>query len=649
MQSGFPTANLPRSADTAAAVDRHSATGRPSGDAARRHDNTDSTRESAFSDMVETARSTEATPVRKPAGQAKAGERAVPSDAANTGNAPASGQPAPAPATDAPADVQDMAATGQKQTQAKSAEADKPAAPQPASTPDLAGAQTGSTSLAPTAPASGSNATSAPVPAAQTQPAPDSAPATTEPRSGTTPVTPAASEAARTPDRVISTTAEASPDATRSQGGTATPVQAPENRSGQPSIAPPGNSAPTGTAAPQDNTASADAATPSAVRGSDAAPADAPATPAPTKSATPTPPGGTPGAQVQVALAGKQTTAPATTARSVVSKPDPAMQAAGTTPAADGASGTTGKAPVETGTPASGSTATTASAENTAQQAGQTQAPLREASHRPAILETGGNTASAKSSNGKSAAPAGQRVPTTPTGQGSAQSNATVESTNVTPVSPQRDPSAPAMSPLMQALAQPAGTADQAPVQPLEIDADATQSDAEIQLNRTGDVRAPVDRAGANLPRFAPHTAQHLAGQITRQFNNGQRVFDIRLDPAELGKVDVRLELRADNRVHAVLSAERPETLAELQRAARDLERSLNEAGLELAEEGLTFQLRDEGGDTPGSQRDPSATTMPIFAEGGEIGLTDEATAPIVQQSKYGFLLSRRSGVDMRV
>lgn len=201
----------------------------------------------------------------------------------------------------------------------------------------------------------------------------------------------------------------------------------------------------------------------------------------------------------------------------------------------------------------------------------------------------------------------------------------------------------------MQALAQPAGGADQAPVQPLEIDADAAQSDAEIQLNRTGDVRASVDRAGASLPRFAPHTAQHLAGQITRQFNNGQRVFDIRLDPAELGKVDVRLELRADNRVHAVLSAERPETLAELQRAARDLERSLNEAGLELAEEGLTFQLRDEGGDTPGSQRDPSATTMPIFAEGGEIGLTDEATAPIVQQSKYGFLLSRRSGVDMRV
>jgi len=205
------------------------------------------------------------------------------------------------------------------------------------------------------------------------------------------------------------------------------------------------------------------------------------------------------------------------------------------------------------------------------------------------------------------------------------------------------------MSPLMQALAQPAGTADQTPVQPLEIDADAAQSDAEIQLSRTGDVRASADRAGANLPRFAPHTAQHLAGQITRQFNNGQRVFDIRLDPAELGKVDVRLELRADNRVHAVLSAERPETLAELQRAARDLERSLNEAGLELAEDGLTFQMRDEGGDTPGSQRDSSATTMPIFAEGGGSGLTDEATAPIVQQSKYGFLLSRRSGVDMRV
>lgn len=633
MQSGFPTANLPRSADTAAAVDRPGAAGRPAGDAARRHDDADAPRESAFSDMVETARSTEETPVRKPAGQAKAGERAIPSDAANTGNTPASGQsgpapasgpPAPASATDAPADVQDMAAAGQKQTQTTSAETGKPAAPQPAlqqiaAQPAPQTAQAASTGTAGTAPAPASGNTVVPAPAA--------------------------AGAAQTPDSATDLATRAAPASANAQSGTSanSTTAAPAQNTGQATA--PTATGPASNSSPgsQPGTAAPDRAHEPAKQAATAKTAEtgAAAKAAITASSSPAASGTTPGKPAQTANAGTQT---ATPAQPGVASPAASENAAASSGPAT-TSGVQAGAQTQAATPGS-ATATTA---NATPQTGQAPAPLRETSHRPAILETGGNSANAKSSNGKSAAPAGQRVSTTPTGQGSVQSNGTVEGSNVASTVQQRDPNVSAMSPLMQALAQPAGNADQTPVQPLEIDADAAQSDAEIQLSRTGDVRASADRAGANLPRFAPHTAQHLAGQITRQFNNGQRVFDIRLDPAELGKVDVRLELRADNRVHAVLSAERPETLAELQRAARDLERSLNEAGLELAEEGLTFQMRDEGGDTPGSQRDPSATTMPIFAEGGETGLTDEATAPVVQQSKYGFLLSRRSGVDMRV
>lgn len=642
MQSGFPTANLPRSADTAAAVDRHSATGRPSGD-------TDSARESAFSDMVETARSTEETPVRKPAGQAKAGERAVPSDTLNTGNTdntgnapaaghsgntPASGQPAPAPATEAPADVQDVTATSQKPARGKSAETGRPAAAQPA---------VQQTAAQPTA---------QPAQAASAVP-PGTAPATAAPGNTAVPAA-AADGAAQAPDSTTAEATRAAPASVNTQSGTsAKSATAAQVQNTGPATAPTvTNPASNSTPGSQPGADAPDLATEPAKQASTAKTADTDtasktANTAPSASPTPDASGTRPDKPVQTANAGTQT--------AKLAQPDATSPAASESAAASSGSAMTSAMPTGAQTQAATAGATTAAATTATanampqQQTGQAPAPLRETPRGPAILETGGNSASAKSSSGKSAAPSGQRVSTPPTGQGSVQSNATVDGSNVTPVSPQRDPNAPTMSPLMQALAQPAGSAEQAPVQPLEISADAAQSDAEIQLNRTGDVRAPVDRAGANLPRFAPHTAQHLAGQITRQFNNGQRVFDIRLDPAELGKVDVRLELRADNRVHAVLSAERPETLAELQRAARDLERSLNEAGLELAEEGLTFQLSDEGGDTPGSQRDPSATTMPIFAEGGEIGLTDEATAPIVQQSKYGFLLSRRSGVDMRV
>ena len=368
-----------------------------------------------------------------------------------------------------------------------------------------------------------------------------------------------------------------------------------------------------------------------------------------------------------------------TTAQSGISLPDAASPAgqtaasqAGQAAAAQASPGPAapGDKPVTAGkargqgsntAPASGTTATsTASGKTPAANPGaatsgaaaepatpETPAPLREGR---AILESG-KSAGLAGTGRKTAGAQGQSAPSTGAAQSATQAAAAPATSETRPdaaIQLPRETAPGAQSPLGQLLAANNTPGDAS--QTLQtVEADPAQTDAEIQLNRaTADARAGVDRASSNLPRFAPHTAQNLAGQITRNFNNGQRVFDIRLDPAELGKVDVRLELRADNRVHAVLTAERPETLAELQRAARDLERSLNDAGLELAEDGLSFQMSEDG-QTSGSDEDTPGTSMPIFADGGESGLTAETAAPVVQQSRYGFLLTRREGVDMRV
>jgi flagellar hook-length control protein FliK len=150
------------------------------------------------------------------------------------------------------------------------------------------------------------------------------------------------------------------------------------------------------------------------------------------------------------------------------------------------------------------------------------------------------------------------------------------------------------------------------------------------------------------MQRFTPHTTTQLAGQITKQVANGNRVFDIRLDPAELGKVDVRIELRADNRVHAVLTVERPETLNELQRSARDLERSLAEAGLELDENGLSFQMNDGQNPADDEGRD-KGEALPIFTQTNELAQRAEDELSSRPRSAYGFLLSGRTGVDLQV
>lgn len=202
-------------------------------------------------------------------------------------------------------------------------------------------------------------------------------------------------------------------------------------------------------------------------------------------------------------------------------------------------------------------------------------------------------------------------------------------------------PITPLPAALGEAQAQQAARLDGA-----SLDA-AVQADADFNLSRL-EGRMAADRTGSQLHRFTPHTTTQLAGQITKHVSNGNRVFDIRLDPAELGKVDVRIELRADNRVHAVLTVERPETLNELQRSARDLERSLAEAGLELDEDGLSFQMND-GQDPAGDDDRDTGDALPVFTQTNELARRAEDELSARPRSAYGFLLSGRTGVDVQV
>ncbi|MDB5374945.1 MAG: hypothetical protein JWP04_3587 [Belnapia sp.] len=74
----------------------------------------------------------------------------------------------------------------------------------------------------------------------------------------------------------------------------------------------------------------------------------------------------------------------------------------------------------------------------------------------------------------------------------------------------------------------------------------------------------------------------------------------VALEPESLGRVEIRIERGADGEAASVrVLAERPETLALLQRDARDLDRALVQAGIALADGAMQFGLT---GDDRGSQ-----------------------------------------------
>ncbi len=106
-----------------------------------------------------------------------------------------------------------------------------------------------------------------------------------------------------------------------------------------------------------------------------------------------------------------------------------------------------------------------------------------------------------------------------------------------------------------------------------------------------------------HLARSAPPSAQ-VAREIVRQFDGETTRFELRLDPPELGRVEVKLEVTRDHKVTAVIAADSPQALTELARHARELEQSLQSAGLELSENGLSFDLRQSREDAQDASGD---------------------------------------------
>jgi hypothetical protein len=100
-------------------------------------------------------------------------------------------------------------------------------------------------------------------------------------------------------------------------------------------------------------------------------------------------------------------------------------------------------------------------------------------------------------------------------------------------------------------------------------------------------------------PRFTvPQQAvvDQVSVQITKAIKDGVDRINIQLRPEHMGRVDVRLEVNADGRVQASVTADNKGTLDMLQRDSRELERALQQAGLQTDTGSLNFSLRGQSG-----------------------------------------------------
>jgi flagellar hook-length control protein FliK len=132
-----------------------------------------------------------------------------------------------------------------------------------------------------------------------------------------------------------------------------------------------------------------------------------------------------------------------------------------------------------------------------------------------------------------------------------------------------------------------------------------------------------------------------LAVEIAARAQSGRNHFEIRLDPPELGKIHVSLDVDKSGQVTSRLVVDRAETLDALRRDAANLERALQDAGLKTGDNGMQFTLRDQSF----AGRDEGFTPASM----ARLVVPDPELATVEAAAGYGPLTRAGGGVDIRV
>jgi len=140
----------------------------------------------------------------------------------------------------------------------------------------------------------------------------------------------------------------------------------------------------------------------------------------------------------------------------------------------------------------------------------------------------------------------------------------------------------------------------------------------------TTNVQATQATAVAQAARASQHqpqqpAAQQVAVTIARAVRDGADRIEMQLHPAELGRVDVKMELGHDGRIMAVISAEKTETLESLRRDVHQLEKALADAGFDMNQGSFQFEENDQrqagSGNSDGSGSDDDMVSDPRLTE----------------------------------
>ena len=147
----------------------------------------------------------------------------------------------------------------------------------------------------------------------------------------------------------------------------------------------------------------------------------------------------------------------------------------------------------------------------------------------------------------------------------------------------------------------------------------------------------PVQHA---TPAGLGQTVARLSADIVRGVQSKSSHFEVGLDPAGLGRVDVKVRIGADGAMTASLKFDNPQSAEALKARSGELRAALEQAGFSLEGSGLSFTSGDSG-------RQAENGGGNLFRAGAAFAAAAEAADPSLVAIHAGQTAS--GGLDMRI
>lgn len=153
----------------------------------------------------------------------------------------------------------------------------------------------------------------------------------------------------------------------------------------------------------------------------------------------------------------------------------------------------------------------------------------------------------------------------------------------------------------------------------------------------------------ARQPQKPPVPVEQIAVHIQKAVGQGADKINIKLNPAHLGRVEVKLNVGKDGHLSAMITAEKPETLEMLKNDIRGLDKALQEAGLKTDQQSFNFGLKEQGNGQaePGRDRRNSHGNKP--SNQNDMPEEENDNGILANANVYGRNMAKNGGVDIRV